>query len=117
MVDSPFHEDSKNIFFQGGPNFGGVRLENLGKWAITGTSIIMGIGGGQFRKRILVPTPGTKILVMPQLSYMPDQILGEKNGKTQSSGKNLTFLWRPRLPKYKEVSKKFLYDQTSYVIG
>ena len=45
-VDSPFDEDPKNIiFFQGGPNFGEGRPENLGKWAITGTSIVMQIGG------------------------------------------------------------------------
>ena len=31
-VDSPFNEDPKNIsFFQGGPNFGEGRPENLGK--------------------------------------------------------------------------------------
>ena len=28
---------------------------------------------------------------MPQFSYMPDQILGKKNEKTQFSGQNLTF--------------------------
>ena len=44
-VDSPFNEDSKNIiFFQGGPNFGEGRSENLGKWAITGTPVVMQIG-------------------------------------------------------------------------
>ena len=33
-VDSPFNEDSKNIFFfQGGPNFGGGWPENLEKMA------------------------------------------------------------------------------------
>ena len=58
MVDSSFNEDPKNmIFFQGGPNFGEERSENLGKWAITGTSIVMQIGGGQFRKRISALTP------------------------------------------------------------
>ena len=32
MVDSPFNEDPKNIiFFQGRPNFGEGRPENLGK--------------------------------------------------------------------------------------
>ena len=31
-------------------------LENVGKWAITGTSNVMQIRGGQFRKRILAPT-------------------------------------------------------------
>ena len=37
----------------------------------------MQIRGGQFRKRISTPTPGTKVLVMPQFSYMPDQISGK----------------------------------------
>ena len=36
--------------------------------------------------------PGTKILLMPQFSYMPDQILGKKNEKTQFSGQNLAFI-------------------------
>ena len=40
----------------------------------------MQIGDSEFRKSISAPTPGTKILVMPQLSYMPDQFL-EKNEK------------------------------------
>ena len=31
VVDSLFNEDPKNIFFQGGPNFGEGRPENLGK--------------------------------------------------------------------------------------
>ena len=37
--------------------------------------------GGEFRKSILAPTPWYQNLVMPQFSYMPDQILGknEKN--------------------------------------
>ena len=50
IVDSPFNEDPKNIiFFQGGPNFRGRDGRKIkGKWAITGTSIVMQIGGGQF---------------------------------------------------------------------
>ena len=57
---------------------------------MTGTSIVMQIrGGGQFRKRISAPTPGTKILVMPQLSYMPDQTLG-KHEKPQFLGQILS---------------------------
>ena len=53
MIGSPLNEDSKNIiFFQGGP-----AGKNWGKWAVSGTSIVMQIGGGQFRKRILAFTP------------------------------------------------------------
>ena len=39
----------------------------------------MQIEGWSMLKRISVPTPGTKILVMPQLSYISDQILGKLN--------------------------------------
>ena len=46
---------------------------------------------------------GTKVLVMPQFSYMPDQILGK-----MKKGQNLTFLQGPSLPKYKDVFKIFL---------
>ena len=33
MIDSPLNEDPKKykLFFQGGPNFGGGTVENLGK--------------------------------------------------------------------------------------
>ena len=40
-ADSPFNEDPKNIIFF--PNFGEGTAENLGEWAITGTSIVMQI--------------------------------------------------------------------------
>ena len=50
VVDSPFNEDSKKIiFFQEGFNFGG-RPKNLGKWEITGKSIVMQIGGWSVSK-------------------------------------------------------------------
>ena len=52
----------------------------------------MQIGGDEFRNRISAPIPGTKILVIPQFSYMPDQISGKKILKTRFSGQNLTFL-------------------------
>ena len=58
VVDSPFNEDPKNIFFQEGPNFGGGTAEKFReKRAITGTSIVMETRGGEFRKSILAPTP------------------------------------------------------------
>ena len=58
-VDSPFNEDPKNIIFvsREALNSGEGRLENLGKWAITGTSIVMQIGDDEFRKSISAPTP------------------------------------------------------------
>ena len=57
-VASPFNEDLKNInIFQGGPNFGGRDGRKIyGKSVITGRSIVMQIGGGQFQKRISAPT-------------------------------------------------------------
>ena len=60
------------------------------------------LGGGQFRKRISVRIPGTKILVMPPLIYMPEEILG-KNEKILR--KKLTFLLGSLLPKYKRYPK------------
>ena len=49
MVDSPFNEDSKNvILFQGGPNFGVGTAGKFREMAITGISIVIQIGGGQF---------------------------------------------------------------------
>ena len=50
IVDSPFIEDP-NFFFQGDPNFGGGTVGKFwGKWAITGTSIVMQIGGWSVSK-------------------------------------------------------------------
>ena len=69
----------------------------------TGTSIVMQIGGGQFRKRISALPHGTKIFVMPQFSYMPEQILGEKNEKTQIFRPKFDLSLGPPLPKYKDV--------------
>ena len=60
-----------------------------------------------FEKQYQSLPPGTKILVMPQFSYMPDQILWGKNEKTQFSDKTLTFLSGPSLPKYKAYLKIF----------
>ena len=49
VVDSPFNEDPKNIIvFQGGPNFGEGRSNNLGKIGKTGTSIVMQIGVAEY---------------------------------------------------------------------
>ena len=81
------------------------RSDNSGEWATTGTSIVMQIGGGQFRKRIYQsrPTPSTKILVMPQLS---ENILGEKMKNSIFRPKFDLFLGSS-LPKHKDVSKNF----------
>ena len=75
VVDSPFNEDPENIiFFPREALISGKRRSvNLGKWAIAGTSIVMHIGVVNF---------GTKIFVIPQFSYIPNQIVGKKNEKT-----------------------------------
>ena len=81
-VDSPFNEDPKNIiFFQGRPNFGGG---TAGKFRENGNNRNICCYANQEVvnfKRAYQPLPvGTKTLVMPQFSYMPDQIFG-KNEK------------------------------------
>ena len=55
------------------------RPENLGKRAITRTSILCKSRESWISKEHI---SRTKILVMPQFSYMPDQILGKnENGQ------------------------------------
>ena len=57
-VDSPFNEDPKSIIFSREALISGEgRTENLGKWAITGASIVMQIGSGELRKSISALTP------------------------------------------------------------
>ena len=50
MVDSPFNEDSKNIFFgQGGPNFGGGKAGKFRKSGQKqGNLLLCKSGSGQF---------------------------------------------------------------------
>ena len=50
----------------------GGREEIEGKWAITLTSIVMHIGVINFEREYQPLPPGTKVLVIPQFSYMPD---------------------------------------------
>ena len=94
MVNSPFNEDPKTIiFFQGGPNFGGGTAgkfremdNNRDIYCYVNRKVV------NFERGYQPLSHGTKILVMPQFSNMPDQIFGKKNEKTQFSGQNLTFL-------------------------
>ena len=91
-VDNPFNEDPKNIIFSRETLSSGEGWsENLGKM---GQSIVMQIGGWSILKENYIQPllPGTKILVMLQFFYMPDQILGGKMKKTQFLCQNLTFL-------------------------
>ena len=94
-VDSLFDEDPKIYFF---PGRNGRKIQL--KWRITGTSIVMQIGGGQFRKRISAPTLPLVPKSLRCLNFPTFQIkfLGKKNEKTQFSGQNLTF--PPPLSKY-----------------
>ena len=74
VVDSPFSEDPKNIYF-----FGEELPRNLGKMGNDRDIYCYANRGVVSFKREYQPLPpGTKILVMPPFSYMSDQILGEK---------------------------------------
>ena len=78
-VDSPFNEDPKNIiFFQGGPNFGEGRPENLGKMGNNRDIYCYANWGVVNLERAYQSLPpGTKIPVIPQFPYMPDQFFGK----------------------------------------
>ena len=73
-VDSPFNEDPKNIIFsrEGRP-------ENLGKMLSINRDIYCYANWGMvnFERAYQPLPPGTKILMMLQFSYMPDQVLGK----------------------------------------
>ena len=72
IVDRPFKEDPKDIhFFQGGPNFGG---RTVGKFREKGHLLLCKSGVVNFKREYQPLSPGSKILVMPQFFYMPDQI-------------------------------------------
>ena len=80
IVDSLFNEDPKNIsFFQVGSNFGGG---TAGKFREMGNNkdicCYANWGVVNFEREYQPLPPGTKILMMPQFSYMIDQILGKK---------------------------------------
>ena len=69
----------KIYFFQGGPNFGEGRSENLGKMGNNRDIYCYANWWEVNFERAYQPLPpGTKILVMPQFSYMLDQFLGKK---------------------------------------
>ena len=82
-VDSPFNEDPKNIIlFREALISRKGRSENLGKMG-NNRDIYCYANRGMvsFEREYQPLPPGTKILVMPQFSYMPDQILGKKMKK------------------------------------
>ena len=78
-VDSPFNEDPKNIiFFQGDPNFGGGtagKLREMGNNRDIYCYANWGVVNLERAYQSL--PPGTKIPVILQFSYMPDQFLGK----------------------------------------
>ena len=78
-VDSPFDEDPKNInFFQEALISGEGRPENLGKMGNNRDIYCYANWGVVNLERAYQSLPpGTKILVIPQFSYMPDQFLGK----------------------------------------
>ena len=80
-VDIPFNDDPKIYFSREALISGKGRLENLGKMGNNRDIYCYANRGVVNFERAYQPLPpGTKILVMPQFSYMPDQFLG-KNEK------------------------------------
>ena len=79
VVDSPFNEDPKNYFSREASTSGEGRSENFGKMG-NNRDIYCYANRGvvNFEREYQPLPPGSKILVMPQFSNMPDQILGEK---------------------------------------
>ena len=78
-VDSPFNEDSKNVIFSREALISGEgRPENLGKMG-NNRDIYCYANWGvvNFERACQSLPPDTKIPVMPQFSYMLDQILGK----------------------------------------
>ena len=84
-VDSPFNEDPKNIFFSREALISGEeQLEKLGKMGNNRDIYCYEKWGvANFEGAYQPLPPGTKILVMPQFSYMPDQFF-QKNEKNQN---------------------------------
>ena len=79
-VDSPFNGDSKNIilFSREVLISGEGQPENLGKMDNNRDIYCYANWGVVNFERAYQPLPpDTKILVMPQFSYMPDQFLGK----------------------------------------
>ena len=79
-VDSPFNGDPKNVilFSREALISGEGRLENLGKMGNNRDIYCYASWGVVNFERAYQPLPpGTKILVMAQFSYMPDQFLGK----------------------------------------
>ena len=81
IVDSPFNEDPKKIILSREVLIlGEGRSENLGKMGNNRDIYCYANRGVVTFERGYQPlVPGTKILVMPQFSYMPDQF--QKKGK------------------------------------
>ena len=82
-VDSPFNEDHKNLLFSREALVSGEeRSEKLGEMSNNKDSYCYANKGViNFEREYQPLPPGCKILVMPQFSYMLDQILGKKNEK------------------------------------
>ena len=89
MVDSPFNEDPKIInFFREAPISGEGRSENLGKMGNNRDIYCYANREVVNFEREYQPLPlDTKILVMSQSSYTPDQILGKKMKKVNFQAK------------------------------
>ena len=78
----------------------------------------MQIGGGEFRKRISAPTPGTKSPCDASIVLHARPNFREKMKKLNFQAKISPFLrvLFSKTIRYNNVFKKFLYEQTSLVI-
>ena len=94
VVDSFFNEDSKNIIFSREvPILGRGRPENSGKMG-NNRDIYCHANQGDvnFDREYWLLPPRYRNLCNAQLSFMPDQILGKKNGKFNFQAKIRPFL-------------------------
>ena len=107
-VDSPFNEDPKNIiFFHGGPNFRG---RNVGKFREIGQNRDIYCYANRrvvnFEREYQPRPPGTKILVMPQFSYMPNVDLSLGSFPPKIQGRIQNFFIGANVFSYKLVIAK-----------
>ena len=78
MVDSPFNEDSKFCFSREALISDEGPLKKLGKMGNNRDIHCYAIRGVNFEREYQPLSLGIKILVVPHVSCMPDQILGKK---------------------------------------
>ena len=68
-----------------------------------------------FEREYQLLTPGIRILVVPQFSYLPDQILG-KNEKNSIFRPKFDLPKGPPVPTYNYIFETFTHELTSYLL-